>query len=499
MQFRVPQLRDFDPLVWNTAYIAGIEGIPWAGRVSVGEDSFSIERAIDESGKLSVIWPNREYGASVLATASLKCRDEPYCLPLELARGTLHRVRQRAFDWQRQGMKIPESYNQAIDAAVNHFIEAILSQSQAPQVACRQAQAAIEMALTASRPLCRAWVTQVLQYRLQQERQLNTLLGIRLDSTDGWQADATVVRKAMNTAVIQPSWHLVQADTEGVSLEFFEEQIRWCKEHNLRIVSGPLVSLQAHAIQQWMHLLGDFEALYQAACQYVRRVVERFRGQVQIWNVASGLNSPNALGLTDEQVLQLAVGIIQTARRSDAKTPITITIDMPWAEYLGQADNAISPFHFADALLRAELGVSGIALDMNFNYWPGGTLPRDLIDVSDLIDQWSLLGIPLVVSLTAPHQLTSDPKAYARYSVVGSWRFPSLATNDRTESSPDVASYVLEVFQMLLAKHNVQGIFWNQLADRVRHPYPHAGLIDMLGQPRPLLEGLYQLRTRYGQ
>ena len=86
MQFRVPQLRDFDPLVWNTAYIAGIEGIPWAGRVSVGEDSFSIERAIDESGKLSVIWPNREYGASVLATASLKCRDEPYCLPLELFR-----------------------------------------------------------------------------------------------------------------------------------------------------------------------------------------------------------------------------------------------------------------------------------------------------------------------------------------------------------------------------------------------------------------------------
>ena len=97
MQFNVPLLDQFDPMVLGTTYVSGIEGVPWAGRILSTVDGFSIERAIDESGRLSIVWPNREYGASVLTTASLRCQSDPYWLPIELARGTLHRVRNRAF------------------------------------------------------------------------------------------------------------------------------------------------------------------------------------------------------------------------------------------------------------------------------------------------------------------------------------------------------------------------------------------------------------------
>ena len=500
MQFNVPFLDQFDPMVLGTTYVSGIEGVPWAGRIESNEGGFSIERAIDESGKLSIVWPNREFGVSVLTTASLRCQSDAYWLPVELARGTLHRVRQRAFEWQRLGLKLPDAFNVLIDEAVAHFIDAILLLTSSPYLACQKAQQSIDAAMSASRPLCRSFMTQAIQFRIQQEKQLSTLLGIRVGSLPRWRAEAMVAREACNTVEVSPSWHHVEADSDRIGYEVFDDQMQWAKDQGLRIVGGPLISLQPHAIQNWMYMLGDFDSLYQGACQFVQRTVERYRGKVSIWNVGAGLNSPNELGFSDEQILQLAVGIVQAARRADPRTPVLVTMDMPWAEYLGQKANAISPIHFSDALLRADLGLSGIGLEMNLSYSPGGSLPRDLIDISDLIDQWSVLAVPLVAFVTTPSSPESDPNSFAKYRMVTDWKLPSLSSVEETApQSQPLATYALETIQMLLAKQTVHGIFWNQPSDREKHVYANAGLIDSNGNPRPLLDGLSQLRLRYGQ
>lgn len=500
MQFQVPNLNDFDPRLWNSAYVSGLEGIPWAGRISTNGDTFRLERSIDESGKLSIVWPNSEYRLSVLSTSSLRCQSDSYLLPIELARGTLHRVRTRASDWQRLGLKLPEAYQVPIKESVQYFIDALLLQRQDIVKASELAQKSINASMAAMRPLCRAYISQAIQFRVQQERQLSTLLGIKLDCTDQWETDATAVRSAFNTAVITPSWHLVRADSDPVSYTVFDKQIEWAKGEGVRVVAGPLISLQPHAIQNWMSLLHDFDSIYQSACQFVQQTVQRYRGQVQIWNVATGLNSPNDLSLTDEQIMRLAVGLIQTARRADPKTPVIISLDMPWAEYLGQKQNAISPMHFADALIRAELGISGIGLEMNFDTSPSGTLPRDLIDVSDLIDQWSILGIPLVAMLSSPTSFEGDPGAFSRYSSVSQWLIPGFFSEDLGKARPTTAATTaLETVQMLLSKQNVHGIFWNQHTDRSKHIYSNAGLISPDGTARPLLDGLQQLRIRHGQ
>jgi len=162
------------------------------------------------------------------------------------------------------------------------------------------------------------------------------------------------------------------------------------------------VNLQPHAVPKWLYLLSDFQSLYDAACAHATQMVERYRGQVHLWSAAAGLNAPNTLGITDEQVLHLAVGVIQAVRRADPKTPVVLTVDAPWAEYLGQKADGISPLHFADALIRADLGLSGLGLELNLNYWPGGSMPRDLVDISDLIDHWSILGLPLLAQVSEP-------------------------------------------------------------------------------------------------
>lgn len=521
LRFRVPKSQDYDPQIWSTAFVSGIEGIPWAGKNRLDGDCFIVERAVSDSGKLSIVWPTDEFGPILLSTASLRCQDDPYFLQLELARGTLHRIRGRAMDWQRLGLKLPESFTSLMDRSVSAFVQALLS-SNDPDRCSGYSQASIDLAISASKPLTRAFISQSLQARHTVEKQLSTLLGIKLSPNQPWEADIALATPAINT--IQISMELGQIETESKNSTFavIDAQLNWARQNSLRVFAGPLINLQPHAIPNWFYLFNDFESLYDAACKHAIQMVERYRGQVHLWSAAAGLNAPNPLGISDEQILHLAVGVIQAVRRCDPKTPVVLSIDCPWAEYLGQKIDGISPLHFADALIRADLGLSGLGLEVNFNYWPGGSLPRDLVDLSDLIDHWNILGLPLLVQVTSPNHMQPDAKSSSKASIVSSWAYPPIyscqpqvadGNGAEPSDSPTVSHPLteseklgllprrerlpvngLEIMQMLLAKTNVHGIVWSQFSDRSDHAFPNAGLIAGNGKPRSLLEGLSRLR-----
>ncbi|MCY2983154.1 MAG: hypothetical protein NTY15_05890 [Planctomycetota bacterium] len=520
LRFRVPDPESYDARIWGTAFVSGIEGIPWASKNRVEKDCLIIERAVNESGKLSIVWPTEEYGPIMLSTASLRCQEAPYLLHLELARGTIHRIRGRGIDWQRLGLKLPEAFTSLMDRAVSAFVQAILAADDLDRCVLL-AQTAIDFAVTASKPLSRAFISQSLHARHQSEKQLSTLLGIKLAPSQAWEQDVEAVLPAINTINISMEMGQLETESKESALAVIDSQLQWARRNSLRIFGGPLLNLQSHAVPKWLYLLSDFPSMYEAACKHATMMVERYRGQVHLWSAAAGLNAPNTLGITDEQVLHLAVGVIQAVRRSDPKTPVVLTIDAPWAEYLGQKPDGISPLHFADALIRADLGLSGLGLELNFNYWQGGSMPRDLVDVSDLIDHWNILGLPLLAHVSAPCHLQTDPMATAKSELVSNWRYPNYPWWDQSQMSdsgsielpagapiaPVLASMNsaqairvrmpvngLEVIQMLLAKSNVHGIFWNQYSDREDHVYPNAGLVAASGKRRSLLDGLSRLR-----
>ncbi len=520
LRFRVPNAQSYDAQIWGTAFVSGIEGIPWASKNWIEEDCLVIDRAVNESGKLSIVWPTEEYGPIMLSTASLRCQEKPYLLHLELARGTLHRVRGRGIDWQRLGLKLPEAFSSLMDRAVTAFIQAILAAND--EASCMMlSQTSIDFAVSASKPLSRAFVSQSLQARHQSEKQLSTLLGIKITPSPTWEKDAESILPAINTINISMEMGQLETESKSTALALIDSQLQWARRNSMRIFGGPLINLQSHAVPKWLYLLSDFQSMYDAACKHATLMVERYRGQVHLWSAATGLNAPNTLGITDEQVLHLAVGVIQAVRRCDPKTPVVLTIDAPWAEYLGHKSDGISPLHFADALIRADLGLSGLGLELNLNYWPNGSMPRDLIDISDLIDHWNILGLPLLAHVSSPCNLQADPLATSKSTIVSNWRYPNYPWWDQSKmsdsgsielpTSEQAAPAIaignpsssnrermpvngLEVIQMLMAKSNVHGIFWNQYSDRDDDVYPNAGLIASSGKRRSLLDGLSRLR-----
>ena len=110
--------------------------------------------------------------------------------------------------------------------------------------------------------------------------------------------------------------------------------------------------------------------------EHVRTVVSRYTGRVHLWHVASRVNNGALLSLDEEQRLQLVAQALQLTKKIDPRTPIVVSFDQPWGEYLADQDQDLAPLHFADALIRADLGVSGFGLEINAGYHPKGSPHR---------------------------------------------------------------------------------------------------------------------------
>ena len=172
------------------------------------------------------------------------------------------------------------------------------------------------------------------------------------------------------------------------------------------------------------------------------------------------------MNLSEEQRLKLTLIVLEALRQQDDQTPVLVGVKQPWGEYLGSASLDLSPWQFADIVFRSDLGISGFALEMNIACEPDRTLPRDLLELNCLIEQWTAFGLPLVVVLGAA---TTHKVA---------------ASAERRWFSED---YLQEVIILLQRHSAIQGIVWGHLRDSSEWP---AGLFDSAGSPKPILRSL---------
>src|SRR5262249_7432422 len=156
-----------------------------------------------------------------------------------------------------------------------------------------------------------------------------------------------------------------------------------------------------------------------------------------------------------------------TVRQLDPTTPIVVNFDQPWAEYLASEQLDLAPLHFADALVRADLGLSGLGLEINLGYHPGGSVLRNPLALRRLIDTWSLLELPLLVALTSPSPTEEDSNRNDKVRVVAG------AAEDVTPQSQ--VEWINRHVPLLLAKNVVQIVLWNQLSDATPHHFPNSG------------------------
>ena len=485
MRFVIPRPERIVAGAADLAYLAGGEGIPWECRATQTGDALVIERDTRESGFLYFPWNVAGRGLMQLCSGSLMERPKPYHLPVELARGTLNRLRNQAFQWQTAGMIVPAPFFDALHSATIAFSKAATNQDD-PAAAQDQADEAIRLALEAGDVLAAEFTQQVLAIRRSQTTTATTLLAGRLQVPLEGEAAASFC-SAFNMALVSAPWPEIEPQYGDYQWEATDQLIAWCQAQSLRICMGPLVLMDKHALPDWLFLDDDFEEVQASVLDHVEAVVKRYAGKVHLWHVTARMNQDGAFAYSEEQRLRLVVEAVDRVRTYDARTPLVISFDQPWGESIARKDQELTPLHFADTLVRGELGVAGVGLEINYGYWPGGTLPRDPLEISRQLDRWAQIGVPLIVFVTAPSSSAPDP--LARHPARP---LPNLRSGGITPAWQHVLTQWL--LPLLLAKQQVQAIAWNCFLDNQPHEMPASGLIGSDGIAKPALQTLIDLR-----
>jgi hypothetical protein len=271
--------------------------------------------------------------------------------------------------------------------------------------------------------------------------------------------------------------------------DLFDAQLAWCRRNRLAIEAGPLIEFRQGAIPDWLWLWeGDFETISGLIADFVRQAVSRYRGKVPLWNVVHRAASGEVLGLTEEEQVRVAARAVQIAHQTDPSAQLIIGVDRPWAEWMGSSHFQLGPLHLCDYLLRAELGISGVAIEIAPGYSTPGSHIRDLFELSRLLDLYSLLNVPLYLWMAFPSADGPDPNAEPGIRVETSqWPSPP---NEASQ-----AAWGAKWIAMAVAKPFVRTVSWLQSSDALPHIYPHGGLIRPNQTAKPLVSWMQSLRA----
>ncbi len=485
LTFRIPAELAVTDDDCRVIHVVGSDRVVRSSVVSRTADRLLVDLQEVEGVKVKVPFRTASRTPVLLTTCSLRPDNcQPYNLVAELARGTLFRFRTLAVACREADVDLPQFTQELLQQATDKFAQAVVAHRHRAE-ADLLADEALVLALHGLEQLEPIYAKASQQAVHQHQGDRAFLRGIALPAT--WHPDVSpLLTQGINSVMVEPNWKLCETDVGQYEWEAVDQSIDEIKRRGLATVLGPMLSLDELTTPDWLYLWeNDFEELLGAAVRYCQALVERFQGEVDLWYCAAGLNDRVALDLKEEQRLRLLVNVVQTLRGSGLRAPLLVSFAKPWGEYLKGSDRQLAPIHFAEELVRARVGITGIGLEMNFGESEPASYFRGFFDIVELLDQWSLLGMPLFVTLSAPSSWRADP---------GAIYDPRRTTEPLERISRRTQRLVVEHLLPALYTHpQVQGVFWSQATDTVPHRFPNAGLIDQRGRAKSALRRLEDL------
>lgn len=472
----------------SEAYVSGFDGRVFPSRVEFDGRTIELRRMNAESGKLHIPWHVPGVGRSMVSTATLREHDSSYILALELARGKICQVRNQLATWEALGMTIPDEFLKTHREAHRLFAKATAQKADVA-ISSQLAGQAVERACKAADILTRSYVEQRLRVRFKRTPQLPVSFGCGLNSPEALEEVGDVFKDSFNSAAVPIEWNQVEQQEGEYNWDACDPLVDWCHEQKLLVRGGPLLDLSENGLPSWLHQWGqDFFNLQSFLCDFVETAISRYAGKVRIWEVSSRVNTGGAFNLSEEERLTLVAKTIEVARTGDEEAQLFIRVEDPWGSYQSGGQHRLSPIQFVDALVRCGIGLSGVNLEVPVGFSSHGSTGRDLLDFSRLIDQWSMLELPLHVTIAVPGSSDGDGNAANGLSVR-----PQSPSAEWTAEAQN--EWIDRYVPLLMAKQAVVGIYWSHLTDQGPHVFPNAGLIDAQGGERMGLQSFMKHRT----
>jgi hypothetical protein len=457
-RFRLPSNWEPTQGQAKSIHVIGLDGMPSPCRVNVADGLMSIVRNRDESGKVFMAFPFEEYGDYTVGTGTLPESQMPYQLLIELARGTLNRLRNQISIWQEGGLDIADEIHQHISHATRLLSEAIMQED--PELADRGANEALEAAMAGNFAVSEQFGIEVSKFRAQQQDLprfwfANTIGNVDVITEENYSSDP---------------FHLVQVQPEQAEAA--------AKVGNKRMIVGPFLDAAPGGMGQEIVELDDFYARRDFILNKCRKTVRQLDPSSSLLHVVSGLNGMGHRHLSYPQQTQITSEMLNLIDESQVDVPMMVSFDYPWAERLATAVGGAHPLQIADSLLRQGVPINFIGLDINLDYWPCGSVIRDPLQWIDMLHTWSQLGLPLIICFRMPTMATET--AASSGQIVNDVR-SNLVDAQRLE-------LLSKLLPMLIARPVVHGFIWRQWNDADDLRFPGGGLFTEKNEIKPVLD-----------
>lgn len=467
----------------------GPDSMPWPTDTHVEPGRLVLRRSVEDSGFLVVPWEIPGIGQVMGTTTTLMERAAPYQFQVELARGKVNQLRCQAADWEAGGLILSPALADKIRSVSRSFGRAVTQPPSAEATAL--SESTLASAYAASEDLIQTYIDQMFQNRHLRQPQLDSTLSCCVGPAPLAPEHADLVAQTFNSVSLPMTWKLVEPSEGNYQWKTWDTLLAWAQGRGLDVLAGPLIDFTPSQLPDWLWLWErDLSSLANFMCDYVATTVKRYRGRVQAWQVTGAANCASLLGLGEDEFLWLTLRLADVARQNDPQAELVVGVSQPWGEYMAKEDRTHSPLVFVDTLLRSGLNLGAIDLEVVLGVSPRGSYCRDLLDTSRLLDTYSLLGLPLRVTLGYPSQTGHDPQAEAEISVgAGRWRGGPSQSNQ--------AAWATAYTSVCLCKPWVRGARWIHLSDAEPHQFPFCGLLDAAGREKAVLRSLRELRRTH--
>jgi len=347
---------------------------------------FQLKRSAKESAMLALLAPDAS-GQRTISTSTLRSNAPPYRILVELARGTLNRLRNLVEALSGSNIPIPVEHEGNVRSYTADFGKAIAGEREVQQQLCT---AVIGQTLATSDALMTYLAEQRLRASVEDSPGLRTHFGCVL-RTPLTEKESQAYCSIFNAVQIHPAWAAVEANESRFDWSAMDRLVEWATVNRLAITIGPIIDFSSGGMPAWLYQQSDLPLLAAFMDDFLGTVVARYRRHSPSFQVFAGLNSNEEFELIEDDRLRLAARLLESALQIDPQLRWSYLLREPFGDYLRNGQNNYSPLVFADTLLRSGNETAMLGLDTD-----SGSA-HDALDLLPMLDHFSSLGPKLTI------------------------------------------------------------------------------------------------------
>ncbi len=447
-----------------------------------------VSRNESQSGRIFLLFPFESLGEIVVGTGTIVERDAPYRLDVELARGTLNRLRNQASNWHEGGLEITDKFSQRIDQAQQFLASAIYDKSnQGAALECLEITTGIIQDLAAD------FGRQVSDFRKQHQTRRKILFGV-----DGDTANEAVYAKQLpriNTVIAGGGLSCqCHSPTEETTLSepWLQTSVLNRRRDQFQII-GPLVNMRPNGLPDWIQSMDHIEQRRSAILDVIEKTCDQMSEKsCDLVHAVSGINGVGHRHLSFSQQLHVTIDILQKIESYDSGLPVMVSFDQPWGERIAWSVGGGHSLQIADTLLRQGCRIDALGLELNLDYWPNGSLPREATQWTELLDFWSHFGLPLFIFLRVPFGEGASPDRFDDRLPKQQGPLGSMTRNQRAE-------FIKSTLPLLFARPNIQSVIWRHTDENESFVQcqPDWSIAETADQDDPISEAIRETLNRW--